>query len=149
MNPSNGTAAMIDPFSRHRQPKDRAETVAPIAAAVQPVDSKPIEEKPSAAAHPFTHHEYEFRPKPYSRGGGRKPPAQELLHWIQRWGKPVVSLRDVRAFGPRAIRDRQVALSQIEILVQRGWLVPLKSCRHDRLVWRLPPPGATIVGHEP
>jgi hypothetical protein len=79
----------------------------------------------------------------------REPlPAQELLHWIQRWGKSVISLRDVRAFGPNAIRERPIALKQIEILVRHGWLVPLPAHRRDRQTWRLPPPGATVLSDE-
>jgi hypothetical protein len=57
-------------------------------------------------------------------------------------------LRDVRAFGPRSIRERATTIKHIEILVQHGWLVPMKSHRRDRLVWRLPPPGATILSNE-
>jgi hypothetical protein len=72
--------------------------------------------------------------------------AQELLHWIQSQGQSVISLRNIRAFGPNSIRDRPMALKQIEILVQHGWLVPLPAHRKDRLVWRLPPPGATVLG---
>jgi hypothetical protein len=71
----------------------------------------------------------------------REPPAaQELLVWIkQRWGKPVVSLRDIQAYGPNAIRDRKSAITQAEILVKHGWLVPVKSYRRDRIAWETPP----------
>jgi hypothetical protein len=86
----------------------------------------------------------ESQPKPEQKHSA----ARELLIWIQRWGKPVISLRDVRAFGPRTVRERPVALKQIEILVNHGRLVPMKAHRRDRLVWRLPPPGATILGSE-
>jgi hypothetical protein len=86
----------------------------------------------------------EGRPEPART---RKPmQAQELLHWVQRiWRKPVVSLRDVCVFGPRAIRDRKSAIDQIEILVQHGWLVEIQSHRHDRRLWRTPPAGATAL----
>jgi hypothetical protein len=98
---------------------------------------EPEKERPTAG---------ESQPKPESRKS--PPPAQELLIWIQRhWGKPIVSLRDIRAFGPNATRDRQIAINQIEILVRHGWLVPLPSHRRDRQIWRLPPPGATVLSN--
>jgi hypothetical protein len=95
---------------------------------------------PVIADPPFIEHEPEpERPKV-------PPSAQQLLCWIQRdWGKPTISLRDIRAFGPHNVRDRQITLDLIKILVRQGWLVPMKAWRHDRQVWRLPPPGATPV----
>jgi len=33
-------------------------------------------------------------------------PAQVLLDWlIQRWGKDIVWMKDIRQFGPSALRD--------------------------------------------
>jgi hypothetical protein len=94
---------------------------------------------PVIADPPFIEHE----PEPERP---RVPPsAQHLLCWIQQgWGRPTISLRDIRAFGPRP-KDRQITLDLINILVRQGWLVPMKAWRHDRQVWRLPPPGATPV----
>jgi hypothetical protein len=94
---------------------------------------------PFIADPPFIEHE----PEPERP---RVPPsAQRLLCWIQRhWGKPIISLRDIRAFGPYP-RDRQTALDLTKTLVQQGWLVPMGAWRRDRQVWRLPPPGATPV----
>ena len=114
-----------------------------------PVDDRSSPAVPVPPSPTIIRHEYEFRPKPYNRGGGRKPPVQELLHWIQRQNKPVISLRDICVFGPSAIRDRQTALKHIETLVRHGWLVPLRAHRHDRQVWRLPPPGETVPSSEP
>jgi hypothetical protein len=112
-----------DPFAAHKSEPDHE--IAPVIA--------------DPPANPFAEHELESeRP--------RVPPsAQRLLCWIQQgWGKPVVSLRDICAFGPRP-KDRQITLDLIKILVRQGWLVPMKAWRHDRQVWRLPPPGATPV----
>jgi hypothetical protein len=89
----------------------------------------------------FTEHEPEpERPKV-------PPSAHQLLRWIQRdWGKPVVSLRDIQTFAPGlTIRKREIALKLTRILVREGWLVPMKAWRHDRQVWRLPPPGANPI----
>jgi hypothetical protein len=135
----------FDPFARHRTPESapKPDQIQPVAAAVQPVVEKPSPVVRNG--NPFGRHEAEPKDRPEPARRKSPPPAQELLHWIQRWGKPIVSLRDVRAFGPNATRDRPTALNQIEILVQHGWLVPLPAHRRDRQVWRLPPPGATVL----
>jgi hypothetical protein len=129
----------FDPFGGHRSKPDTP----PI-----PVETKPAQAQPgheiapieSPPANPFAQHELEpERPR-------TPPSAQRLLIWIQRdWGKPIVSLRDIRAFGPGASRERPIALNLTKILVQQGWLVPMKAWRHDRQVWRLPPPGASPI----
>jgi hypothetical protein len=100
------------------------------------------------AADPFSRHRgaEPDRPKP-DRTAPPQPertrepsPAQELLIWIKRhWGKPVISLRDIQAYGPNAIRARKTAIAQAEILVEYGWLVPTKPHRRDRIVWIAPP----------
>jgi hypothetical protein len=69
----------------------------------------------------------------------RPEQARELLVWIKQRGKPIVSLRDIQAFGPNSIRDRKTAIAQAEILVEHGWLVPTKPHRRDRIVWEMPP----------
>jgi hypothetical protein len=144
-------SATFNPFAR-QMVESTVQTDLNMAATAEPVQTTPVEEKPSPAlrtSNPFIHHEYEFRPKPEPERTRKPLLAQELLIWIQRhWKKPVVSLRDVCIFGPNSIRERQTALQQIEILVKHGWLVPMKPHRRDRLVWRLPPPGATVLSSE-
>ena len=59
-----------------------------------------------------------------------------LLNWIRNhWPGTTVSARDLYWRGP--IRDRKIALELADALVAQGWLVPLKTFRHDRLEWRI------------
>jgi hypothetical protein len=55
-----------------------------------------------------------------------KDPAQKLLDWLQRWNKPTVSVRDIRIYGPKSIRNRRGAIDTAEVLVKNKWLVPTK-----------------------
>ena len=67
------------------------------------------------------------------------PEALRLLHWLQHnWGRPTVCARDIYRSGPNSIRDdRKSALEAAEILEKRGWLIPLRSHRHDRKRWQI------------
>ena len=65
-------------------------------------------------------------------------PAQMLRDWLlTHWDKPSVAARDIQRFGPNSIRDRETAINLAEILVKDGWLVPLRSHRHDRHEWQI------------
>jgi len=77
---------------------------------------------------------------------GRPPPAedrpneitlaQKLLDFLQQhWTKPTVSARDICIYGPYSIRDRKRAIDAAEILAKEGWLVPIKTRRHDMQHW--------------
>jgi len=57
----------------------------------------------------------------------KKEPAQMLLDFLQRWTKPTISSRDIRIYGPTAIRDRESAIRSAQILAAQGWLVPLEA----------------------
>jgi hypothetical protein len=64
--------------------------------------------------------------------------AQRLLDWLQnRWGEPTISTRNICQFGPHLIRDRKSALANARILVEHGWLSPIRTHRSDRQVWRV------------
>ena len=64
-------------------------------------------------------------------------PAQQLLNWlIQRWGKETVWMKDIRQFGPSALRDPKTAIDAAEALVKDGWLVPEPTRRYDAHKWR-------------
>jgi hypothetical protein len=54
-----------------------------------------------------------------------------------RGGQPVVNRRDVRIYGPAAIRDRKTMISSAEVLVRYGWLVPIEPRRYDGFRWRI------------
>ena len=65
------------------------------------------------------------------------PEALRLLNWLQHnWGRPTVCARDIYRSGPNRI-DRASALKSTEILEKRGWLIPLRSHRHDRKRWQI------------
>jgi hypothetical protein len=115
--------------------------------AASTIDSKPpVETKPAPATrtvNPFDH--LKIEPKKPEPERTRKP-AQDLLTWIQRgWAKPTISLRNICVYGPRAFRDKAIALKQIQLLAQHGWLVETKAHRYDRRLWRTPPAGATAL----
>jgi hypothetical protein len=65
------------------------------------------------------------------------PPEQRMLNWLQRWPKNVVSVRDMRVWGPRIFRDKKKAISAAEILAERGWLTPVKSHWPGTYAWRV------------
>ena len=43
---------------------------------------------------------------------------------INHWHKPVVTLRDIAAFGPNCARDPADIMNLTKTLVQYGWLIP-------------------------
>ena len=67
------------------------------------------------------------------------PPAARILHdWLQHtWTKPTICTRDIYRYRPNVAQDRERALELAEILVKRGWLIPLKAHRHDRKRWQI------------
>lgn len=85
---------------------------------------------------------------------GRQPPIEETIEQLRRnspqieklrdwlvnhWAKPTVTAREIRIYGPNSIRDGKIALSTAEILVEQGWLVPLKGRRRDMREWQIVP----------
>lgn len=56
-----------------------------------------------------------------------KKPEQLLLDFIARWPRATISSRDIRIWGPKAIRSREKAIRSAQILAARGWLLPLKN----------------------
>jgi hypothetical protein len=86
----------------------------------------------------------------FKRLAARRPPRQpkldnsdlgrdiEKLHrWMQHKGEVTIFLREICRRGPRGMRYRKKALSVAEVLTGNGWLVPARSHRHDRYVWRI------------
>jgi hypothetical protein len=74
---------------------------------------------------------------PESKPAPEVSPEQKLLDWLQRWNKPALSLRDILIHGPRALRDRETAISAAQVLTKNGWLQPVKSLRHDAHQWEI------------
>jgi len=62
--------------------------------------------------------------------------AGRLLDWLQhKWSQPTICARDIYRYRPN--RDRESAIKTAEILVRRGWLVPMKTHRWDTKRWRI------------
>jgi hypothetical protein len=64
-------------------------------------------------------------------------PAQKLLNFLQRWNGDSVTLRDLRVWGPRSLRDRKKAISTAETLVEYGWLTPTKPHWPGTYAWQI------------
>ena len=68
----------------------------------------------------------------------KSSPSEKLLDWIiNRWPEPTISARDICRCGPNSIRDRKSAVSLAEILVEHGWLIPIKTRRIDMREWKI------------
>jgi hypothetical protein len=110
----------------------------PAAGVDQPLNSKPVKEKSSAAAatgNPFARHTDEKKPSSQNkyRRMLKLEPAQLLLDWlIADQTRTLVTTRDICNRGPNAIRNRECAIDSAKILVEHGWLIPLRntSARH-------------------
>jgi hypothetical protein len=64
-------------------------------------------------------------------------PAQKLLNWlIQRWDKEIVWMKDIRQFGPSALRNPKTAIDAAAVLVRDGWLISEPTRRYDAHKWR-------------
>jgi hypothetical protein len=68
----------------------------------------------------------------------KSSPGEKLLSWIVNdWPNPVISLRDIRVYGPNCTRDPLNATSLTKILAEYGWLIPVKAWRRDRKTWKI------------
>ena len=66
----------------------------------------------------------------------KSDPSAILLEWaIKHWGKSVLTLRDIQAFGPHSVREN--ALQLAETLTQFGWFEPHPAWRRDQKKWRV------------
>jgi hypothetical protein len=68
----------------------------------------------------------------------KSSPSEKLLDWIiNRWLEPTISARDICRCGPNPVRDRKSAIGLAEILVEHGWLIPIKTRRIDMREWQI------------
>jgi hypothetical protein len=66
------------------------------------------------------------------------PPIEKLLDWlVNRWPKDTVKTVDILQYGPALLRNRKKARPAAEILVERGWLTPLKTRCFREHEWRI------------
>ena len=76
--------------------------------------------------------------RPPSTEKAQKPnPTQLLLDWLQKWPKPTVRMNEILVYGPAAIRKKERALGSTKVLVDHGWLIPIKTRRPDMLEWQI------------
>jgi hypothetical protein len=64
-------------------------------------------------------------------------PAQRLLSWLPRWPRETITVRQIRVYGPRCLRDRRSAIDSAEILVANGWLIRIRPSRPDTYAWQI------------
>jgi hypothetical protein len=68
----------------------------------------------------------------------KSSPSEKLLEWlVNHWPKPVISLRDISAYGPNCARDPMNRASLTKTLAKYGWLVPIRTKRRDTKKWRV------------
>ena len=65
---------------------------------------------------------------------------EKLLDWlVNHWAKPTVRAHEIHVYGPNRVRNRETILNLTKILVEQGWLVPLKGRRRDMREWQIVP----------
>src|SRR5262245_35883645 len=87
----------------------------------------------------------------FDRLDARRPPAEEktaqqpkqqaevLLGWLDKWPKPILTLRDLRNFAPRSIRNKEIGLHATRILTAHRHLTPLASTKSQIIPHPLSP----------
>ena len=73
-------------------------------------------------------------PAPVEKKPGSSP-AQKLLDFILRWDRPTINVRDIRHYGPGSLRNQKNMVDSTEVLVETGWLKPVKSHHGHR--WQI------------
>jgi hypothetical protein len=65
-------------------------------------------------------------------------PIEKLLDWLVNHRDGVtVTAREIYTYGPNCARDYETALHLTGILVEQGWLTPLRTNRRDKLAWEI------------
>jgi hypothetical protein len=65
-------------------------------------------------------------------------PIEKLLDWlVDHWAKDTVTAQEAYTYGPHSIRDKKTTLRLAQILVEQGWLVPIKTRRRDMWEWQI------------
>src|SRR5215471_19222151 len=63
--------------------------------------------------------------------------AQRLLDFLQKWAKPTIRVRDIRIFGPYALRNQESAINAAEALTREGWLIRTQTHQHNMHEWQI------------
>jgi len=71
-------------------------------------------------------------------------PIEKPLDWlVNHWPRSTITAQKIYTYGPNCIRDKKTTLSLAQILVERGWLVPLHPHnvtgrrRRDKREWKI------------
>ena len=80
---------------------------------------------------------YLFANKPKPAPKQPHSDAQKLLDWLMHWSKPKIRLNEICVWGPRSIRDREIAINSAQTLVDCGWLAAIQARRRDMIEWRI------------
>ena len=74
-------------------------------------------------------------------------PIEKLLDWlVNHWAKDTVTAREIYTHGPNSIRDKKTTLGLAQILVERGWLVPVNTHQHNMRAWKIVRRSTLITG---
>ena len=86
---------------------------------------------------------------------GEDSPIEKLRDWlVNYWAKETVTAQEAYTYGPHSIRDKKTTLRLAQILVEQGWLVPIKTRRRDMWEWQIvrgvnSPPAASAAKRQP
>jgi hypothetical protein len=65
---------------------------------------------------------------------------EKLLDWlVHHWANPTIRAHEIHVYGPNCVRNRKTILNLAKILVEQGWLIPLKGRRRDMHEWQIVP----------
>ena len=65
-------------------------------------------------------------------------PIEKLLDWlVNHWAKDTITAREIYTHGPNSIRDKKTTLGLAQILVERGWFVPVNTHQHNMRAWKI------------
>ena len=74
--------------------------------------------------------------KPHSKEARQ---IERLLDWlINHWTKDTITARGIYNYGPYPLRNEKTAtLNLAQILVERGWLVPVRPRQYRSREWKI------------
>ena len=74
-------------------------------------------------------------------------PIEKLLDWlVNHWAKDTITALEIYTHGPNSIRDKKTTLYLAQILVERGWLVPVNTHKHNMRGWKIVRRSTLIAG---
>jgi len=68
----------------------------------------------------------------------KSTPAEKLLDFlVNHWPAPTIRAQQIHWRGPNCVRNRKTVINLTRVLVERGWLAPVKARRRDSKIWRI------------